>query len=218
LQRKKNSGYTVPTAILLMLLLFAFAVGLLMFAAYNYNNAFQRHEKMQTYLYAKHLMDECEYFIMEGALNEQLANVINDVNADLISKSSAGQDLYGQEYKFKLELEESHTLINSYNDDKIDIDMFIVYKPVKGNVALPAQDHKYVSVGDWIDMEIRIKKIRGNNGEEMEYQFLSEFYCSYDDTLNADGTFKSGLTDADLEAYSKMKWMPFQHTGKIYTE
>lgn len=218
MQRKNNSGYTVPTAILMTLLLFAFAVGLLMFAAYNYNNAYKRHEKMQTYLYAKNLLDECEYSIMEGAMNEYLAKSVSDVNDYLISRNSNGRNLYGKEYSFKLELEESDMLINSYNDDKIDIEMYVNYKPVKSNVVLPVDSYNYVSVGDWIDIEIRIKKIRGNNGEEMEYQYLSEFYCTYDDTMNSDGTIKSSVTDNDLRAYSKMKWKPFQHTGKIYTE
>lgn len=213
MQNKKNSGYTVPTAILLMLLLFAFAVGLLMFAAYNYNNASKRHEKMQTYLYAKNLLDECEYSIMSGEMNEYLVNVIDDVKRSL--PGDTNENLYGQEYSFMLELEESDILINSYNDDKIAIEMYITYKPVKSKIKLPSRGYDYVSVGDRMDMDIRIKRIKGNSGEEMEYQFLSEFYCSHNDTQNADGTIKP---TADLDSYSNLKWKPFQHTGKIYTK
>lgn len=213
MQNKRNSGYTMPTAILIMLLLFAFGLGLLMFAAYNYNNAYKRYEKMQTYLYAKNLLDECEYFIMEGNMNEYLASVIDDVDSKL------GDDLYGQKYSFKLELldvdSDSGLLENPYNNDEINVEMFVSYKPVKSNSSLPANPYQYVSVGDWMDIEFRIKNTKGNNGEEMEYRFLSEFYCSHDFSKNSDGTIKPSV---DLTSYDNMKWRPFQYTGNIYTK
>jgi len=173
---------------------------------------------MQTYLYAKNMMDECEYSIMQGELNEYLSVIVDDVNRKLRLQDSSSKNLYGKEYSFKVELEESEMLINPFNNDKIDIDLYVTYKPVKSNVKLPGEPYDYVSVGDWMDLEIRIKKIRGNDEGEMEYQYLSEFYCTYDNTRESDGTIKSGLAPAELISYRKMRWTPFQHTGKIYTE
>ncbi len=214
---KKNSGYTIPTVILLMLLLFAFAIGLLMFASYNYNNAYKRHEKMQTYLYAKNLLDECEYFIMEGEMNEYLAGVMKDVNHKLLSESGENANLYGEKYSFKLELSDRDLLINPYTNDEVDIEMYITYKPILSNIKLPEKENQYVSVGDWMDIEFRIRKIKGNSRDEMEYQFLSEFYCSYDASRNSDGTIINDPAIV-LDSYSNLKWKPFQHTGKIYSK
>lgn len=212
-EKKLNQGYTIPTAIMLMLLLFSFAVGILMFAAYGYNNAYKRQEKMQTYLYAKNLVDECEYAIMDGKLNNLLSSVVNDVNSNLTG--SENENKYGQEYHFKLELLPDDLLENSFNSEKVRLEMSIVYRPNATGKQLPDNTNEYLSVGDRVDIEFRIGKEDDRLERVMEYRVLSEFYCAYDFNKNADGTLKNV---ADREVDTNMKWQPFQYTGKIYTE
>ena len=210
-KKQLNQGYTIPTAIMLMLLLFAFAVGLLMFAAYNYNNAYKRQEKMQTYLYARNLADECEYAIMNGELNKLLIGVVQDVNTKLAG--SADENLYGQEYHFTVEAP-ADLLKNSYNSEKVNLELDITYKPNDAGRKLPGEEEEYLSVGDGMEIEFRIRKEDDRLDDAMEYRILSEFYCSHDFNRNSDGSLKP---DGDREHYTNMKWQPFQYTGKIYT-
>lgn len=199
-----------------MLMLFMFAVGLLMFAAYNYGNAFKRREKMQTYLYARNLLDECEYSIMEGGMNPFLIGVIKDVKNQ--NAATPEGNLYSQEYSFQLSMEESEMLVNSFNDEKVGIEMIVTYKPGDNKKKLPDDLTDSLTVGDRMNIEYRIKKTSGLGENEMEYRVLSEYYCSRDSNREQDGSWIDP-SDPDWRTDgTNMKWQPFQYTGNIYTK
>lgn len=223
--RKKmgKKGFTIPMAMILLFLLFAFAMGVLMFASYNYNNAYKRHEKMQTYLYAKNLLDECEYAIMDGRLNPLLVELVDSVG------QREGK-VYAKKYNMKLGLADTDHLVNEFNQDQVDMELNITYKPNASGKGLPPEKADYLAVGDQMEIEFRISKIGVVRKEPMEYRINSEFYCYYDDRLNEDGTLKAnydkwpdddplspGMSKTSDEQKWNMKWKPFQYTGNIYT-
>jgi hypothetical protein len=206
-----NNGYTIPMALVLMLLLLAFASSLLLVAFYNYRNSFVRHQYDQTYVYAKGIVEENTRKIVAGEFNDVIDRVIQDVN-DKGTTDNKYADKYAKEYNFTLNLNDGQYIENSFNGEKIELEMKCTYYPQSPDTYLTSD---YLSIGDRMKIVYIVKKTSKKDGLEIEYNINADYYCSKDSNRNPDGT---PVASSAMESVTNMKWTLDKYTGNIYTE
>ncbi len=209
---KNNKGYTIPTALAIMFLLMAFAVGIMLVSYYNYMNSFVRHQQNQTYVYAKTIVEECTNAIIQGDLNKSLSDAVVDIH----SETAAGNQ-FAKEYNFTLNLGtnaitgEKNFITNEFNNENIDIILKVKYIPQRSGIVVPAAKD-VLQIGDRMKIEYTVVKTDHRDGQEIRNTFIGDYFCSRDKNINEDGT----MTTPQLPEFENIEWQLVRYTGNIY--
>ncbi len=189
----RNDGNTTVLALGFMLVFFAMAVGLLLFASYNSENFDERTAEGQLKRYTIELSDMVSADIKNGMFNQMVSDSVMLAHGVLNKPESPLQGI-NESYKITTVLTrenggtEYYNLSHPFTEEEIELTIELEYLPagystVSNHYFLPSKNGMdLLQIGD--KMEVLYTVVI----DEMEYRASGLYYLSKNTNVQPDGT------------------------------